>query len=209
MNWPWWQRSRWSPAANGRRSSSKAATVASSNWNGLLDRSDVLILDTETTGLSAQAEIIEVAVIDSTGAVLVHTVSLPQDDVPKAASDVHGLTYKRLKRLGAPPWPAIHEELLSVLKGASLVLGWNVSFDRRMLQQTANRHGLRMTKVSWRDLLVDYRAMRPKGRHRLGDAARRERVAGNGTAHRALTDCQTVLAVMRSVVGSQSKGLRG
>lgn len=203
------QHSRRSAAATGRKASSRAGTTVSSNWNELLDRTDVLILDTETTGLGTEAEIIEIAVIDSTGAVLVDTVSLPQDDVPKAASDIHGLTYTRLKRLGAQPWPKIHEELLSVLKGASLVLGWNVSFDRRMLQQTANRHGLRMTKVSWRDLLADYRAMRPKGRHRLGDAARRERVAGDGTAHRALTDCQTVLAVMRSVVGGQSKGLRG
>lgn len=188
--------------------SSRAGTAASSNWNELLERTDVLILDTETTGLGPEAEIIEIAVIDSTGAVLLDTVCLPQNDIPKAASDIHGLTYRRLKRLGAQPWPRIHEEVITVLQGASLVLGWNVSFDRRILQQTANRHGLRMSKVSWRDLLADYRAMRPKGRHRLGDAARREHVAGNGSAHRALTDCQTVLAVMRAVVGRQSDHLK-
>ena len=171
-----------------------------SNWNELVGRNDVLILDTETTGLGPEGEIIEIAVIDSTGAVLLDTMSLPQGDIPKVVSDIHGLTYRRLKRLGAQPWPRIHEEVITVLQGASLVLGWNVSFDRRMLQQTMERHGLRMTKVPWRDLLTDYRAMRPKGRHRLGDAARREHVAGNGSAHRALTDCQTVLAVMRAVV---------
>ena len=201
------QRSRRSPAATAGKASSRAGATTPSNWNGLLDRTDVLILDTETTGLGPEAEIIEIAVIDSTGAVLMDAVSLPQDDIPKAVSDIHGLTYRRLKRLGAQPWPTIHEEVQTVLKGASLVLGWNVSFDRRMLQQTAKRHGLGMTKVSWRDLLGDYRTMRPKGRHRLGDAARREHVAGNGNAHRALSDCQTVLAVMRAVVGRQPNRL--
>ena len=58
----------------------------------MLNRTDVLILDTETTGLGLEAEIIEIAVIDTAGAVLVDTVSLPQDDVPKAASGIHGLT---------------------------------------------------------------------------------------------------------------------
>ena len=151
---------------------------------------------------------IEIAVIDSTGAVLLGTVSLPQDDIPKAVRDIHGLTYRGLKRIGAQAWPRIHEEAITVLQGASLVLGWNVSFDRRMLQQTTERHGLRMAKMSWRDLLADYRAMRPKGRYRLRDAARREQVAGNGNAHRALTDCQTVLAVMRAVAGRQSDHLK-
>ena len=86
------QRSRRSPAATGHRTSSRAGAAAPVNWNELLNRTDVLILDTETTGLGLEAEIIEIAVIDTAGAVLVDTVSLPQDDVPKAASGIHGLT---------------------------------------------------------------------------------------------------------------------
>ena len=193
------QRSRRTPAAAGRGASSRVGTAGAVNWSELLDRPDVLVLDTETTGLGPEAEVIEIAVIDTTGAVLLDTLSLPQDHIPKAASDIHGLTYDRLKRTDAPPWPEVHDQLLTVLEGVSVVLGWNVSFDRRVLQQTAKRHGLRLHKLSWRDLLADYRAIRPTGRHRLGDAANREGVTVKGSAHRALTDCQTVLAVMQSV----------
>ena len=179
--------------------SSRVGTAGAVNWSELLDRPDVLVLDTETTGLGPEAEVIEIAVIDTTGAVLLDTLSLPQDHIPKAASDIHGLTYDRLKRTDAPPWPEVHDQLLTVLEGVSVVLGWNVSFDHRVLQQTAKRHGLRLHKLPWRDLLADYRAIRPTGRHRLGDAANREGVTVKGSAHRALTDCQTVLAVMQSV----------
>ena len=38
-------------------------------WAIWLDRPDVLIIDTETTGLGNKAEVIEVAVLDTTGAI--------------------------------------------------------------------------------------------------------------------------------------------
>ncbi len=44
----------------------KSKPVAS-GWSALLDREDVLIVDTETIGISNQSEVIEVAVLDTTG----------------------------------------------------------------------------------------------------------------------------------------------
>ena len=38
-------------------------------WSELLDRQDVLIFDTETTGNGERAELLEIAVIDTTGRV--------------------------------------------------------------------------------------------------------------------------------------------
>ena len=44
------------------------------DWPGLLGRDDVLILDTETTGLGRDAEVIEVAVINTRGAQVLHSL---------------------------------------------------------------------------------------------------------------------------------------
>jgi len=152
--------------------------------------------------LGDRAEVLEVAVIDTTGAVRFNRLSLPQARISSKASAVHGLTRKELKRQCAPQWPEIHGELQDVIKGARIVLGWNLPFDLRLLRQTAERYDLKWTVkgVAGRDLLADYRALRPSGRHRLLDAIDREGAQVYGDSHRAMADCQAVLAVIRAAV---------
>ena len=168
-------------------------------WRSLLDRSDVLIVDTETTGLGNRAEVVEVAALDTTGAVRFEALSMPQGSIPGDASGIHGLTRAKLKREGAKAWPEIHDEVVELLKPAYRVVAYNAKFDIRLLYQTAERHGLRMPRKLWFDVLEDYQALRRGGRHRLIDAVRREGVKIEGKAHRALYDCRCVLAVMRAV----------
>ena len=175
-------------------------------WKKQLNRSDVLILDTETTGLDKAAEVIEVAVIDTLGQPVFEALCLPQStvEIPRAASAIHGLTRKYLEENGARPWPQVHEELVEVLKPAKTVLAYNVEFDKRLLEQTSRRYRLQFpSKVrnSWRCILKDYRKLQPNKSARLVDAVRREGAKPpRGKAHRALHDCQCVLAVMQSVV---------
>ena len=88
----------------------------------LLNRPDVLVIDVETTGLGERAEVIAIAVIDTTGRVLLNTVSLPQGRIPTKASDVHGMTRARLRSMGARPWPEVHAELRPLLFGAHVAL---------------------------------------------------------------------------------------
>lgn len=149
-----------------------AARDVAGDWRALLDRDDVLILDTETTGLGKGAEVIEVAVLDTTGAVQYESLSLPVGRIQPGARDVRGLTRERLREAGARPWPAVHGELVAILDRAAMVLAWYADFDRRLLRQTAERHGLSLPRVSWRDMLPEYRAHRGerpgKGRHESG-----------------------------------------
>ena len=88
------------------------------------------MIDTETTGLGHRSEVLEVAVIDTAGRVILDTVSLPQGRIPRDASDVHGLTRARLRTMGARPWPAVHAELALLLEDASSMIAWNAEFDR-------------------------------------------------------------------------------
>ena len=82
----------------------------------------MLVVDVETTGFGRRAEVLAVAVIDTTGPVLLDTVSLPQGPMPSDASDVHGFTRARLRSMGARPWPAVYAEVAALLRGAAMVI---------------------------------------------------------------------------------------
>ena len=163
-----------------------------------LDRDDILILDTETTGFDRTAEIIEIVMMDTTGLVHLSELTMPVAGIARSASDVHGLTIDELLWQDAVDWPAIHDLVAGVLDDASVVIAWNASFDRRMLHQTATRHKKLLPAIQWVDMLSIYRALRLGGRHRLQDAVEREGIMAR-VQHRAEADCQAVLDVMRMV----------
>lgn len=175
------------------------------DWREVIGRSDVLILDTETTGLDDRAEVLEVAVVDTTGALRFEALSLPVGRISRNASDVHGLTRGALKAAAARPWPDVWAELAPVLSSAAVVLGWNAEFDVRLLCQTNERHGLPDPDFRFYDLLEDYRSMRPRARHGLQAAVKQERVTAGRPAHRAKGDCLSVLAVMRAICDARQR----
>ncbi|MCW3664158.1 3'-5' exonuclease, partial [Burkholderia cenocepacia] len=51
-----------------------------------------ILLDTETTGLDESAEIVEIAVIDDAGNVLLNTLVKPKHPIPNSATAIHGIT---------------------------------------------------------------------------------------------------------------------
>ena len=169
-------------------------------WSELLDRRDVLIVRTETTGLGDRVEVIEVVAIDTTGNLRCRTLSLPEGPVSSQASRIHGLTRSVLERAGARPWPEIHDELNNVIRGASVVLGWNAMRELEWLKTTARRHNLRFDDERWQDLLEAYRELGHQGND-LDTVVRRHGVRVSGPLRRAETDCRRVLGVMRSVGG--------
>lgn len=98
-----------------------------------------LFLDTETTGLDEDAEIIEIAVLDQHGAVLLETLVKPVGAVAAEATAVHGLS--DLDLVEAPAWQLVAARLADMLRGRVLV-AHNTNFDARMFQQSNRRHGL-------------------------------------------------------------------
>ena len=172
---------------------------SSTDVRDLLDRDDVLLVDTETTGLGDKAEVIEIAAIDTVGNLRLSVLSMPEGRISSGASRVNGLTRETLKAEGARPWPELHEQVKSVLESASIVAAWNAPFDVRMLNQTTERHGLSNIRVEIADLLRAYRRFRPDGRHRLVDAVKREGAKWSGESHRAEADCRAMLAVLREI----------
>ena len=185
-----------------RRAAPRERKAGVAELRPLLNRTDVLVVDVETTGFGDRAEVLAVAVIDTTGRVLLDTVSMPQGRIPTDASNVHGLTRPRLRSMGARPWPEVHRELEELLRSASVVVAWNVEYDRRLLHQTAKRHGLTLPAPTWRCAMVAETTTRgPDAPYaKLTDVARRLGVSAAG-AHNALADVRTTLAVVRGLVG--------
>src|SRR5215471_46907 len=93
---------------------------------------EALILDTETTGLEAHDEIIQLAIVDMQGNVLLQTLVRPTVPVGTEARAIHGLTDEVLAK--APSFAHLHNTLAVLLANHS-VLAYHADFDRRLLAQ--------------------------------------------------------------------------
>ncbi len=190
--------------ARERRDGARRKRTGVADWPGLLGRDDVLILDTETTGLGRAAEVIEVAVINTRGEQVLHSLALPLGAIPRDASRIHGLTETRLKQLGATRWQDVHSALLPALRAAALVIVYNAAYDKRLLQQTCELNDLPLPRVAWRCAMQDYAAWHREVRgatsgYGLEQAFKRECGESFSQEHRALSDCRMVLSLMQSV----------
>jgi DNA polymerase-3 subunit epsilon len=99
---------------------------------------DPLFLDTETTGLDDDAEIVEIAILDSAGKILLQSLCRPSKPMSEAAAAVNQINPVELDT--APTWPAIADHVCRILKGRFVVCH-NASYDARLVRQTCRIHG--------------------------------------------------------------------
>lgn len=169
-------------------------------WRPLLDRSDVFILDSETTGLGEQDEFCDFALLDTQGRVRASHLVLPTAPIHPGAARTHGLSLDYLRRMGARPYPHVHAEIQAVMRDCRIILGWNVEFDGRIWNQTLTRYGLVWDeKIEARDLMAEHNQYLP-GSFKLETVAQNLNLLTASQDHRALSDCQLVLRVMQAYV---------
>lgn len=151
---------------------------AAVEWARSLLEQDFLVLDTETTGLKGDAQIVQLAVIDSSGAVLLDTLVKPTCSIPIAAWKIHGITDDMVA--DAPTFEHVLERLLEIIGNRTLII-YNADFDLRMLRQSSKAAGITYKSsemraecaMQWYSQFVgNYRYQRlPGGDHSaLGDA---------------------------------------
>lgn len=97
-----------------------------------------LFLDTETTGLGDDDEIVQIGIIDHNGKVLLNELIKPLKPIYQSASEIHGITNETVKN--AHSYTEIHDKIVEIVKDKNLLI-YNKSFDLDMLQQTAFKHG--------------------------------------------------------------------
>lgn len=164
----------------------------------LLERDDVFILDTETTGVG-DAEVIELSLIDTSGRVLLDTLVRPRRSrMNPYAQRVHGITVDMLD--DQPSWPEVLPELERIAERAT-ILAWNAGFDRQMLVNSSRAWHLdppRLLFVCAMRLYAQLHGRRGYGLHRAIRDRGMQQLFERHASHRALGDVNLVLELLRA-----------
>lgn len=114
-----------------------------------LYETDAYFLDTETTGLTKDDEIVDLGMVSFlTGEVIYQKYFLPSKLIDAGAAKINSLSNERLLELGAVPILDIYKDLVSLLQNRSII-SFNASFDKRLLEQTFERYKIPLPQVKW------------------------------------------------------------
>lgn len=165
------------------------------------------MLDTETTGLSATDEIVQIGIVRSDGAPILNQLIKPTIPIPAGAAAIHGFDDRHVA--DAPSFKQVYIRLSTLLAG-QIVVAYNMDFDWRMLQQTAARYRLPDLRLGKRHCAMKQYARfkgarKSHGRdytwHKLGNALRQEGLVV-AKAHDALDDARMTLALINKMAAS-------
>ena len=169
---------------------------------------NAIIIDTETTGLSATDEIVEISAIDCSGKVLLDTLVRPMGEIGAQAQAIHGITYA--DTINAPWFDQVLGDLTGIIHDRVVVM-FNANFDTRMIHQSARRHSRSAPNMIVHCAMNNYARYhgvwdQDRNRYKwqsLERAAQQMGITVTGKAHRALTDCQTTLELIRAMAAYQ------
>lgn len=174
-------------------------------WACDLLSSDFVILDSETTGLTREDEIVQIAVIDPAGNALLNTYVQPlragrllekRDSV--SASEINGITPDMLTN--APIWPDVYALLATILTGKRVVI-YNAAFDERMIQDNCRLHGIVPAPFEAECAMLEYARWYGVWSSYFEDYRWQPLNGG----HDALSDCLACLAVIQQMVDSDKR----
>lgn len=157
----------------------------------VLDQPDrYVILDTETTGVGADDEVIQIGVIDPRGSVLLDRLIKPARNthIPLGATAIHRITMPMLENM--PRYNEIADTLETVVQGR-IIVTYNAEFDRRLLMQSAGFAGGSVPPGPWECAMLQYSQFFGNW-DKFAKAYRWQKLWGGD--HTALGDCRATLA---------------
>lgn len=167
-----------------------------------------LYLDTETTGLGAHDEIIELCLLEADGSVLLESLVKPQRPIPADVVRVHGIT--NVMVADAPTWPELWPQIAEQIEGRRLAI-YNADFDLRMMRQSHARYSLHWARLERQSLCImklyaqfrgDWnQAYRSYRWHSLENAGRQCGIT-LPNSHRAADDALLARAVLHAIAGA-------
>ena len=112
----------------------QAIQIAKAKING-----EPLFLDTETTGLGARDEIVEIAILDHEGNPLIDALVRPTKSIPAGASAIHRITDEMVQ--DALSWLDLWPKIEQILKGKEVAI-FNAEYDLRLMKQSNQAYKL-------------------------------------------------------------------
>lgn len=173
-----------------------------------------VILDTETTGLDYDDEIVQIAIIDGeTGEKLLNELVKPTKPISKESSNIHNITNEKVAN--SPSYNEIHQKVLIILNDKNIIV-YNSDFDLRMIKKTASKYNIdseikpkNVTCVMewyaqfWGDFNDYFGSYKWQ---KLTSAARQQHIdISDLTAHDALSDCEITRRLINTVNNKLSK----
>ena len=157
-----------------------------------------IILDTETTGLGPQAEVVQIGVINGRGDVLMDNVLVrPKGRIEPDAVRVHHITEEMVAN--APSFLEVLPWLQDIARNKLLVI-YNAQYDLRLLAQSAQAHhtmsylpygGYDCAMLRYAECVGEW--------NDYHNSFRWQKLAGGD--HSALGDCTATLAVIEKMAG--------
>jgi DNA polymerase-3 subunit epsilon len=181
-----------------------AASVAAATMAQCWLEHDAVILDTETTGLDWGCEVVEISIIQArTGLILMNTLVRPVNPIPAEATAIHGITNEMVE--DAPLFFDVAISVARILSGRT-VIAYNSAFDKKMLCSSAAYSSGEPPYVNsdFQCAMLAYAQFKGDWNHGQGsfkwhslvNAAKQQEIELEGTAHRALYDCQLTRALI-------------
>lgn len=165
----------------------------------LFEDGEFVILDTETTGLDSAAEIMQFAFVNhnDTNSIQFDVCPSPNASLDDGAFRTHGITLESVAT--APPITIWADNITEIVKGKTII-GWNVSFDYRMLIQSFNAWKVEPPTIIH---LANFECAMLQYAKFIGDWDTRHIQYRwhklPGATHGALADCRATLEVLRQM----------
>lgn len=164
------------------------------DWARQMLASDALILDTETTGLRSHDQIVQLALIDMAGNVLLDCLIKPTIPISRDASAIHGITDAMVAE--APSFADIWPTLCDIIRDKTVII-YNADYDTRLLAQSSRAHDLPRTPIThatFKCAMLPYSAWVGDWSQWHGNYKFQKLPGGD---HSALGDCKATLAVIK------------
>lgn len=166
-----------------------------------MSESVIAIIDVETTGVNPERDrVIEFAVQKGLGAGDFQKVWRvnPGIPIPAAASAVHKIYDEDVK--DEPPFSALIPTVKKIIAGCEVIVGYNVEFDLKCLEQECLRAGEGKLDLKGKIIIDPLKIWRHFEPRRLEDAVKRFVGEKHTTAHSAMGDVEATGKVLSGMV---------
>lgn len=162
---------------------------------------DTIFIDTETTGLDKNSEIVELTILDVSGSVLFNELIKPQQPITENASAIHGITNKMVE--GAPSFEYFAYDIQKIISGKNVV-GHNVKYDKkRLVYEFSRLNDIKFPEAkSWYcTMLLNIHSQNQKW-PKLIELAEEHDICFEGNAHRSYADTEVCRKILHSIAQS-------